>query len=327
LTKSAETIAVVVVTYNSEDVVGDLVASLPAGLAGLDWHLTVADNDSTDQTLKVLAERAPGATVVEVGRNAGYAAGINAAIAGAPPHDAVLVLNPDIRLVPGSVARLVDALHRNPGAGIAVPRINQGDGLFTPSMRREPRVLRALADALLGGRRAGRFALLGEVVTDEREYDAETVTDWAEGSALLIGAECLRRCGAWDDSFFLYSEETEYMLRARDLGLSTVFVPDAVVIHLGGNSRTSPPLWAMLTVNRARLYRRRHGVVRGAAYWSALMLRELIRSALGNACSRLAVRWLLRPSVYSVPFPAGAAAPVAARALSAAASPVPGRRG
>src|SRR5262249_9741015 len=108
----------------------DLVASLDAGLAGLSWHLTVADNDSADQSVKLVRERAPEATVVEVGRNAGYAAGINAAVAGAPPHDAVLVLNPDIRLAPGSVGKLLDALHRHPGAGIAVPRINQGDGLF-----------------------------------------------------------------------------------------------------------------------------------------------------------------------------------------------------
>jgi N-acetylglucosaminyl-diphospho-decaprenol L-rhamnosyltransferase len=310
LTNSVETIAVVVVTYNSEDVVADLVASLEPGLAGLAWHLTVADNDSSDQTVKLLREHAPQAVVVEVGRNAGYAAGINAAVAAAQPHTAVLVLNPDIRLTPGCVATLLDALHRRPGAGIAVPRINQGDGLFTPSMRREPTVLRALADALVGANRAGRFAVFGEVVTDEAEYRTQTVTDWAEGSALLIGPECLRRCGAWDEAYFLYSEETEYMLRARDAGLVTVFVPGAVVTHLGGHSRTSPPLWALLTVNRSRLYRSRHGALRSAAYWSALLLREVIRGVLGNRPSRLAARWLLRPSVRRVPFPDGAAAPL-----------------
>lgn len=309
MTKSAETIAVVVVTYNSEDLIKDLVTSLERGLAPYPWHLTVADNDSADHTVKMVREHAPSAGVVEMGYNAGYAAGINAAIAAAPPHTAVLVLNPDIRLAPGCVGKLVEVLHRRAGTGIAVPRINQGDGLFTPSMRREPTVMRALADALVGGHRAGRFALLGEVVTDEREYRAETVTDWAEGSALLISEECARVCGPWDESFFLYSEETEYMLRARDNGLATVFVPDAVVTHLGGESRTSPPLWALLTLNRSRLYRRRHHPLNAAAYWSALMLREAIRGALGNRCSRLAVRWLLRPSVQHVPFPAGGATP------------------
>src|SRR5690606_5442204 len=70
-----EVVAVVVVTYHSEPLLADLVASLPAGLAGLEWHLTVADNGSTDATVPTLRRLAPEATVVEMGANRGYAAG------------------------------------------------------------------------------------------------------------------------------------------------------------------------------------------------------------------------------------------------------------
>jgi N-acetylglucosaminyl-diphospho-decaprenol L-rhamnosyltransferase len=58
-----------------------------------------------------------------------------------------------------------------------------------------------------------------------------------------------------DESFFLYSEETDFALRAGDLGFETAFVPNAKVTHLGGESRVSPALWSLLTVNRVRLYR------------------------------------------------------------------------
>src|SRR5665811_2530774 len=91
---------------------------------------------------------APDATVVEMGRNAGYAAGINAAVAAAPPHTAVLVLNPDVRLGAGCVPELLRAL-REPGVGIAVPRLLDAHAVLIDSMRRAPTCLRALGDALI----------------------------------------------------------------------------------------------------------------------------------------------------------------------------------
>jgi GT2 family glycosyltransferase len=294
-TSGEPVVAVVVVTYHSQALVPDLLASLGPGLAGLRWHLTVADNASTDQTVPLLRRLAPTATVVELGANRGYAAGINAAVAVAPPHTAVLVLNPDVRLRPGCVPELLRAL-RTPGAGIAVPRLTDGQGELILTMRREPTIRRALGDALLGAHRAGRVRMLGEVVTDPARYRVATVTDWAEGSTQLIGGECWRRCAPWDESFFLYSEETDFALRARDAGFATRFVPTAHAIHLGGDSRVSPGLWTLLTLNRLRLYRRRQGAVRAIGFWAALLLRELSRAGLGRVPSRAAVRALLDPA-------------------------------
>jgi N-acetylglucosaminyl-diphospho-decaprenol L-rhamnosyltransferase len=232
---------------------------------------------------------------VQTGRNAGYAAGINAAVAAADPHDAILVLNPDIRLAPDCVPELLDVLRRR-HAGITVPRLCRGNGDFSPSMRREPTIPRALGDAVLGGNRVGRYAWLGEVVTDERRYAEETVVDWAEGSIMLIDRTCWDACGPWDESFFLYSEETEYALRARDRGFPMVYAPRAQARHLEGDSAVSPPLWTLLTLNRVRLYRRRHALPGSAVYWALILLREASRAAMGNRCSRQAARALVSPA-------------------------------
>ena len=291
---SDEIIAVVVVTYNSERLLADLVSSLEPGLGGLSWHLTVADNASADATVASLRSLAPDATVVEMGRNAGYAAGINAAVATARPHTAILVLNPDVRLAPGCVRELVDVMRRT-GAGIAVPKLVDGIGRLIPSMRNEPTILRAFGDAVLGATRAGRYGFLGEVVTDERRYASETETDWAEGSTVLISGECWHRCAPWDESFFLYSEETDFALRARDAGYVVRFIPTAHAVHLEGESRIAPPLWALLTVNRIRLYRRRHTLASTAVYYSVVLMRELSRAVLGRRPNQVAVRALLSP--------------------------------
>jgi N-acetylglucosaminyl-diphospho-decaprenol L-rhamnosyltransferase len=288
-----ETVAVVVVTYNSERLIDDLLTSLDDGLKGIAWHLTVSDNASADGTVPAVRRLAPAATIVEMGRNAGYAAGINAAVQVAPPHSAILVLNPDVRLMPGCVTELLDALR--PGTGLAVPRLVDAKSELIESMRREPTVLRAWGDAVLGARRAGRYPALGEVVTDHRRYLDGAVTDWAEGSTLLISAECWQRCAPWDESFFLYSEETDFALRARDAGLVTRYVPAAGAVHLEGDSAQSPGLWALLMLNRVMLFGRRNGRLRTIAYWTALVLREASRAMLGRPTSRAAVQAIISP--------------------------------
>jgi GT2 family glycosyltransferase len=296
---SDQTVAVVVVTYNSERLLDDLLNSLDDGLKGVAWHLTVADNASSDSTVPTLRRLAPAATIIEMGRNAGYAAGINAAVIAALPHSAILILNPDVRLMPGCVAELLSVIRQ--GTGIVVPQLRDRHSELIESLRREPTVLRAWGDALLGARRAGRHPAIGEVVTDRRLYEREAVTDWAEGSTLLVSRECWQRCAPWDESFFLYSEETDFALRARDNGLVTRYIPSAQAVHLEGDSAKAPGLWALVILNKVRLFRRRNGRIRTSAYWCALVSREASRAVLGRETSRAAVKALVSPKRFREP--------------------------
>ncbi|ELP64774.1 glycosyltransferase family 2 protein [Streptomyces turgidiscabies] len=287
-------VAVIVVTWNSASVLPGFLAALPDGMAGLDWRLVVADNDSADDTVEVLRTLAPDATVVQTGRNAGYAAGVNAALGAAGEYGAVLICNPDIRMREGCAKRLVDSL--GDGVGIAVPLLYE-EGRDTPhrSLRRESSVTRALGEALIGNTRAGRFPRLSELVTDPAAYRRSTRADWATGALMAISGDCLAACGLWDESFFLYSEETEYCLRARDLGYATQLEPTAEAVHLGGDSQVSPRLWTILTLNRVRLYSRRHGPLATAAFRTAVLLRETSRAALGRPAARAAAKALATP--------------------------------
>jgi GT2 family glycosyltransferase/glycosyltransferase involved in cell wall biosynthesis len=314
-------VTVVIVTYNSAAVLAACLDSLPSGMAEVPYQLVVVDNASTDASLDLVAKLAPTAKIVRLSDNRGYAAGINAAIQAATPSDAVLVLNPDIRLAAGSVGPLLDALAR-PSTGIAVPRLIDPDGRLQHSLRREPTVLRALGEAVLGGRRASRFGLLSEVIGDPVSYEQPRTSDWATGAAMLIARSCLEAVGSWDESFFLYSEETEFALRARDAGWTLRYVPEAVFVHLGGEAATSPPLWTLLTLNRVRLYRRRHGRTRAGAFLAAVTVNEALRAAAGSTVHRTALAALLRGQHRSrAAFPNG---PVTGAALGArgAGSPI-----
>ncbi|MGS2642734.1 glycosyltransferase [Streptosporangium sp. G12] len=279
-------LAVVIVTYSSGKVVEGCLRSLDAALAGAGpARVVVVDNASADDTVERVREVAPEAEVIQNGRNAGFAAGVNAGIAAADGCD-VLVLNPDIRLAPGSVLLLRQALAL-PGTGIAAPRLTGETGTLHLSLRRRPTVTRALGEALLGGHRAGRIPALGELVVDPAAYDRPQTVDWVAGAAWLISRACLDALDPLDERYFLYSEETEYMLRAGAAGFAVRYEPRAVAVHLGGEQSTSSRLWALSSANRVRMHRERYGRPRGQLMRLAVGLNELVRAvARGGAGGR-----------------------------------------
>jgi GT2 family glycosyltransferase len=291
-----ESVTLVVVTYNEAEILPDLLASLPEALADVDeWELVIADNDSHDRSPEVAEELMPGVTVVRTGHNGGYSWGINHGVAAARPSDAILILNPDIRLHAGSVRTLLEALDE-PGVGIAVPRLLEPDGTMLKSLRREPSVLRTLGEAVLGGDRSGRFAAFGEVIQDDAPYRTKSTADWASGAAMMISRDCWDAVGPWDESFFLYAEETEFSLRCRDRGWKLLYVPEAEAVHLAGPSHENSMLWSILVVNKYRLFKRRHGTVRSAAYWTVLALNEGLRGLAGREVHKAGFKALVFPS-------------------------------
>lgn len=280
-------VGVVIVTHNSSGVIGALLDSLPAAMPGLDAAVVVVDNASVDDT--VTRVRARGVHVVEA-PNDGYAAGINRGVRDLPPGAPVLVLNPDVVLDAGSVPALLSRL-ADPEVGVVAPRILDGDGVLTPSLRREPTLLRALG---LGF--TGRPAL-SEDITDPRLYDRPAVVGWATGAVLLVRRECHDSLGGWDESFFLFSEETDFSLRARDEGWLTVYEPAGTAQHQGSQSGWNHSLYAMQILNRVRLYSRRHSRTASWTFYLFALLREAELSVRGQRQSTTALRALLFPAV------------------------------
>jgi GT2 family glycosyltransferase len=246
--------------------------------------VVVADNDSADESVTV-AEAATDlpVRVIHTGRNAGYAAAINAGVASLDLDalDAVFVMNPDCRLRPDSLEKLARNLHR-PGYGIIVPRLTHPDGSLQYSLRRMPSVGRAVAEAVIGGTAAGRIGRLGEMITDPQSYEREGPAVWATGAAMLISTAALRDVGPWDESFFLYSEETEYALRAADRGYALWYEPESVVVHIGGEAGVNPVLATLVVVNKVRLFRQRHSVVASSAFYTAILAGVAVRGLAGR---------------------------------------------
>ena len=124
-----------IVTYNSAHVLPGLLESLPAALDGLSAEIIVVDNGSADGTVD-LVDADAGCMVVR-SDNVGYAGGINRGVKEARGSGPVLILNPDVRLHPGAVRTMVEALDF-PGTGIVAPQVRDPDGQLYFSLRREP---------------------------------------------------------------------------------------------------------------------------------------------------------------------------------------------
>jgi N-acetylglucosaminyl-diphospho-decaprenol L-rhamnosyltransferase len=280
-------VAAVVVTYNSAQHIGKLLDTIPASMGDLRYSVAVVDNGSWDGTIGILDGRTD-CTVVR-STNSGYAAGINRAVRASPDAEAVLILNPDATLDSGCVVRMLEVL-RQPGVGIVAPRVREADGSLSPTLRRGPTLGR------VGGLSFTGLPMFTERIEDPQEYELKHEVEWAVGAILLVGWECFTALNGLDESYFLYSEETDFSLRARDLGWATVYTPDAGAMHIGGGSGESSTTHTMKILNRIRLYRRRTGVVRAGIYFCLTVLTEVRRALLGHHKSWPTVRALVRPS-------------------------------
>lgn len=284
---ASPSVSVIIVTYNSADCIQQCLAFLPAAMADLTFEVVVVDNGSTDGTAD-LVEQLPNPPVLVRSSNVGYAAGINAGVA-VTRGECFLILNPDTECEPGAVPPLVAALHE-PRTGVAVPQLLDVDGSWTPSMRREPTIRRSL-----GLTRTG-LPVFSEYVQERQAYVRNATCDWAVGAALLVSRRCHAAVGGWDESYFLYSEETELCRRARDLGFVVRFTPSARIRHQGGGSGRNAWTHSIQAVNRVRYYARRHRLPLVLTYYAVNVCGETLRGLRGNPESRAAAIALLRPS-------------------------------
>ena len=269
-------VAVLVVTYNSEADIPVLLESLRPEALEQSIKVIVADNSPSPSTLLALKDH-PDVFAFATGGNLGYAAAINAAVAIAGTTDAYLVLNPDMRVEPGSLRALRDRMATS-RAGVVVPQLLDDDGTVYPSLRREPSISRAFGDALLGSRLPGRPSWLSEMDFDSESYLHAHKIDWATGAALLIRPDVTEVVGDWEEAYFLYSEETDFLHRVREAGAEVWFEPRSRMMHCRGGSGTSAALDALMATNRIRYIRKFHPGGYSRAFRAAVVLSAVLRS-------------------------------------------------
>ena len=242
---------VVVVSYQSA---GEIRACVLPLAGASDIEVTVVDNASTDGSLACVDDLPVRA--VGLGENGGFARGCNVGWrTGSAPS--VLFLNPDARIEPGSIERLIGAIGAHPSIAAVAPRLLDGTGGLAFSQRRFPRLRSTFGQALFLHRLLPKARWADEVERDASRYARPCSPEWVSGACLLVRRAVLEQLNGFDEGFFLYCEDADLCKRIRDRGYDIRFVPDAVCRHSGGASAPRSALLPVLAASRVR-YARKH---------------------------------------------------------------------
>jgi|SRR5829696_6117108 len=280
-------LSVIVVTHQGRDLVLQVLRTALAATGPIMAEWLVVDSGSTDGTPDAIESELPQVRVIRR-PNIGFAAGNNVALEAAQGRY-VLLLNPDIEIVEGTLAELVEAMDQRPEVGISSAVTHYPDGALQASIRRFPSPTRQLGEALMLTR-MGAFQHLSEDEERADVYGAEQSADWLSGSFLLARREAVEQAGGMDERFFLFSEETDWCKRVRAAGWDIRHLPTMRLTHHTGRTER-PDLFAQNSYSKV-LYARKHfRLPARMVFRAALALRHALR------CIGFAAPALRRPEL------------------------------
>ena len=193
----------------------------------------MVDNASADGSAAAVREEFPNVRLIENSTNVGFGAANNQAMAQAQ-GEFILLLNSDAFPEPDAIGALVRYLKEHPDVGAVGPRTLNRDGSLQQSCFRFPSPIRCWMENLW------IYSLIRHhpVISDYRywPHDADRAVDFVIGACVLIRRQCYEEVGAFDEQFFMYSEEIDWQHRMWARGWKVAFTPSSRVTHLGGAS-------------------------------------------------------------------------------------------
>jgi N-acetylglucosaminyl-diphospho-decaprenol L-rhamnosyltransferase len=260
------TVLCVILNWRTADMTRRATDSALVAMDGIDGAITIVDNDSQDgsfEALRAAFDNHPRVRVIQSGRNGGYGAGnnvgIRAGLPGGAVPDYVYILNSDAFPAPDAIRVLRDHLDANTGVGFAGSLIHGEDGAPHTTAFRFPSALGELEGAAQTG--PVTRLLRRHVVAPPLPASTQAV-DWLAGASVMMRRSVLDQIGLFDETFFLYYEETDLCRRAARAGWPTVYVVESRVMHIGSVStgmkdwRRVPDYWFR---SRRHYFEKNHG--------------------------------------------------------------------
>lgn len=237
------TVLTVILNWRTPDLTLKAAETAMASMEGVEGAVLIVDNDSGDGSEEkiragVAARGWQRVHVLQAGHNGGFGAGNNAGMrAGLPGGlrpDYVYLLNSDAFPEPQTIPLLRDHLDQNPGLGMVGGYVAGPDGVAHQTLFRFP----SIASEFEGSAKTGPITKLlrGSVVPLPIPEAPVTRADWSAGCSLMMRQDMLDQIGLFDETFFLYFEETDLCLRAAKAGWALDYLRAAPVVHLGSES-------------------------------------------------------------------------------------------
>lgn len=250
-------VCVIVVNWNSGALLAKCAESVGAYGADTVSELVIVDNASSDESLeRALRVTSPNTTVIRNVTNVGFAVACNqgARLASAP---FILFLNPDARLLPDSLSEVIQRLS-DPGwsdVGIVGLQLVDESGHTARNCARFPRPhhypMRAVG--------LDRVFVRQRHFIEDWDHCSSREVDQVIGACFLVRTEVFRALRGFDEQFFVYFEELDFSLRARQAGWRSMYFAEARAFHLGGGTSSQVKALRLFYSLRSRLlYSRKH---------------------------------------------------------------------
>ena len=221
------TISLIIVNYRSAGALRACLESLEVDNSNVAIEYIVVNNDpSESEALSELGKRFP-IRIITTSENIGFGAASNLG-AEATRADILGFLNPDTRLIDGSLDDIISVFRAREEIGVVGATLVDAEGYPEHWS-------------------AGRTATLGSILGNHiglsngrmKRSDTPTPTGFVSGAAFFIRKSLFENLGGFDERFFLYFEDMDLCLRARNRGLEVIRLPKPVFVHDGGASQLS----------------------------------------------------------------------------------------
>lgn len=227
-------VAVVILNYNGEKFLRQFLPSVIQNSG--EAEIIVADNASTDASLKVLREEFPTVRVLVLSENYGFCGGYNKALKEVDANYYVL-LNSDVEVTPHWLVPLVSLMENNSTVGAVQPKIKS---YYQRNTFEYAGAGGGYLDRL--GYPFCRGRLFDYLEEDTGQYNDEREVFWATGACMLVRSSLYRELRGFDEDFFAHMEEIDLCWRMKKLGYSIYYQGKSTVYHVGGGtlSKLSP---------------------------------------------------------------------------------------
>ena len=228
-------VAVVILNYNGVEHLRRFMPTVVDGCKQDDLY--VADNGSTDDSLKMLEREYAAVKRIVLDKNYGFAEGYNRALAQLEGYDCFVLLNSDVMTPENWLAPLIEKLESDPTIAVVGPKIMS---VAEPSKFEYAGASGGFIDYL--GYPFCRGRILSETEVDHGQYNDSREVFWVGGAAFCIRADVYRALGGLCGDFFAHMEEIDLCWRVQLAGLKVVVEPKSMVFHLGGGTlKTNSP--------------------------------------------------------------------------------------
>jgi hypothetical protein len=281
------TVSVIIVNWNTRDLLRNCLASVIATGEQLELEIIVVDNGSEDGSPEMVAGEFPAVRLLRNLDNIGFVRANNQGLRAAA-GTFLWMLNSDTEVQAGCLQRLVAVVAADPAIGAVAPTLLNPDGSYQFSAGRFARPWLRILPATF----ENRYNREG----DQRAMSAQGPLrmDWLVGAALLTRSEVLAKVGPLDERYYMWLDDMDWCRKLASAGYARVYVPQAQVAHYGRQSASklqSEQFAAQLLDSEYLYYRLHHGLLATWAVYIARSAKEfghalLARSAEGRRLAR-----------------------------------------